>query len=55
METEHNPLATRPQKFMQSFDTDNMKRRKEEQEVQLRKTKRTDEAIKRRNMHSERE
>jgi importin subunit alpha-6/7 len=50
MEEEPDTLENRAKGFMQSYDIDDIKRRKEETEVELRKSKRADLVTKRRNL-----
>ena len=54
-DAEQSALAARAQKFMTGFDSESVKRQQESKEVQLRKTRRTDAAMKRRNLQSQRE
>ena len=50
MEPEPDTLESRAKTFMQSYDVDDIKRRKEESEVELRKSKRAELVTKRRNL-----
>lgn len=51
MENEPDTLENRAKGFMQSYDVEDIKRRKEESDVELRKSKRADLVIKRRNLN----
>ena len=50
MEKDSDTLENRAKGFMQAYDVDDIKRRKEESEVELRKSKRADLVTKRRNL-----
>ena len=50
MEPESDSLESRAKNFMQAYDIDDIKRRKEESEVELRKSKRAELVTKRRNL-----